>query len=134
MITSADEFRALVESDDVEERRRAAWEPASEAVWLEVLARFPDLHFFVAHNRSIPDTVIARLVEDGEERVRIRLAEKHSLPLRFLEQLARDPSELVVSSVITHKKAPEELVRSIAEETSNPWLKSLAIQKLEKYK
>lgn len=41
-------------------------ESAPDAVWLAVLADYPDMASWVAHNKSIPSSIIERLAEHSE--------------------------------------------------------------------
>ena len=51
MIQTAEEFVELRSSEDPELYGRAANEPASEEVWLDVIQRYPEMKFWVAQKR-----------------------------------------------------------------------------------
>ncbi|NEX91876.1 hypothetical protein [Caulobacter sp. 17J65-9] len=91
-IESAEEFRRLRLSNSKEEYARSAWAAAPDAVWTEVIDRWPELRVWVAHNRSIPAHVIDRLAADPDPDVRTRIAEKTALPPAVLERLLDDPA------------------------------------------
>lgn len=66
MIESADEFVRLRTSQDRAEYHRAAHDEATEATWIEVLERFPDMRVWVAHNKTVPLTILERLRHDSD--------------------------------------------------------------------
>jgi hypothetical protein len=69
VIKSADEFVRLRTSEDPEEYGRAARDEASEATWLEVIERFPDMRRWVAHNKTVPLSILEVLRQDPDEDV-----------------------------------------------------------------
>ena len=93
MIHSADEFRRLRNSDEPTEYGRAAHEEAPNAVWREIITRFPDLRRWVAHNKTVPIEILELLCTDEDPLVRATVAAKRKLPLRLQEHLAADPDE-----------------------------------------
>ena len=54
MIGSAEEFVRLRSSSNLIDYQRAAHDDAPDAVWLDVIQRFPDYRFWVAHNKTVP--------------------------------------------------------------------------------
>lgn len=70
VIPSAAEFVRLRFSEDPEEYRRAASEPAELAVWLDVIENYPEARFWVSHNKTVarhrntPRAVIEELTHD----------------------------------------------------------------------
>ena len=78
MIESDDEFRRLRESENPEEYRCAAHDEAPVEVWLEVIRRWPDMRFWVAHNKTVPVAVLEILVNDPDENVRDMVLRKGS--------------------------------------------------------
>ncbi len=78
MIGSAEEFVRLGTSEDPAERHRAAHDSASVGTWLDVIERYPDLRFCVAHNKTVPLEVLEQLRNDPDERVRWMVLQKRS--------------------------------------------------------
>jgi hypothetical protein len=70
VIESAEEFVRLRNSEDPEEYGRAAHEAASEDTWHDVIARFPDMRFRVAQNKTVPLNIREELRNDADEQVR----------------------------------------------------------------
>lgn len=70
VIESAEEFVRLRTSEDPDEYERAAYDGASEDTWRDVVARFPDMRFWVAQNKTVPLSILELLRHDPDERVR----------------------------------------------------------------
>jgi hypothetical protein len=70
MIESADEFVRPRTSADPAEYRSAAHDEAVERTWRDVIARFPEMRFWVAQNKTVPLSVLEDLRSDPDERVR----------------------------------------------------------------
>ena len=113
MITSADEFVRLRSSKEPSEYRRAAWEPAPIEVWNDVLQRFPEMREWVAHNKTIPLTVLETLADDADERVRTTVATKNKLTPELFHKLAMDPSESVRARIAYNRNVPTEILRKL---------------------
>jgi hypothetical protein len=93
VIESAEEFVRLRSSEDPEEYGLAAIEPAPEAVWLEVIARFPEMRPWVAHNKTVPLSILKILADDEDADVRAAVASKRKLSDELFIRLARDTDE-----------------------------------------
>ncbi len=78
MIGSAEEFVRLRTSDDPAEYNRAARDQATESTWRDVIERFPDMRFWVAHNKTVPLSVLEILRQDPDDRVRDMVTSKRS--------------------------------------------------------
>lgn len=113
MITSADEFIYLRYSPNPDEYYRASWEDAPEYVWLELIEINSAIREQVAHNKSIPDSIIRILAADSEPRVRHRIAMKRKTPPDVLEVLARDSDESVRHAVALNQKTPVHILGTL---------------------
>jgi len=118
MIQNAEEFVALRTSDDPDEYRRAAHEPATEEVWLDVIERYPEMREWVAHNKTVPLTILEILSVDPDPDVRYMVASKRKLPRELMERLARDPRESVRARIAFNRSTPPEVLRILL---SDPW-------------
>ncbi|MGO4249462.1 hypothetical protein AB4Y87_19790 [Paenarthrobacter sp. RAF54_2] len=76
MIQSAAEFVRLRSSEDPAEYHRAAHEEADVSVWLDVIDKYPDMRFWVAHNKTVPLEILELLASDPDVRVRSFVATK----------------------------------------------------------
>ncbi len=80
MIATAEEFVALRLSTVPEEYRRAAHECAVDGVWAEVIERYPELRFWVVHNKTVPIHILEQLSRDEDSSVRDAVARKRKTP------------------------------------------------------
>lgn len=78
VIESADEFVRLRTSTDPAEYHRAAHEEATEQTWIEVIERYPDMRSWVAHNETVPLSILELLRHDDDETVRTTVRMKRS--------------------------------------------------------
>lgn len=118
MIESADEFARLRWSDDPAEYGRAADEPAPLEVWRDVIARFPELRKWVAHNKTVPHEMLAELATDPDASVRFFVAEKRKLAPELQILLATDPDDGVRARIAYNAKATRAALERLAED---PW-------------
>lgn len=118
MIMSADEFVYLRESDDPDLYRRAAQDSASTQVWLDVIAKYPDMATWVAHNKTIPVEIMELLAKSEDPGVRMTVASKRKCPPALLEALAHDTEPTVRLSVASNAKVPVPILQSLLED---PW-------------
>lgn len=125
MIESAYEFYRLRKSSIQSEYYRAAHDEAPLEIWLEVMKNYPDMKFWVAHNKTVPVEILKILATDDDVRVRAMVAQKRKLPERLQLKLAKDPDysvrqSLVYNAMITKKtldmllQDPEMEIRKLA--------------------
>jgi len=117
MIDSADEFRRLRTSEDHQEQRRAALEPTTEEIWIEVIERFPEMREWVAINKTVPVSILRVLATDADARVRSTVATKRKLNRELFELLARDPDDSVRDRVAWNPKVPADLLALLAQDS-----------------
>jgi hypothetical protein len=117
-IPSADEFVRLRSSSDPVEYHRAAHGHAELEVWWEVIRRFPEMRFWVAHNKTVPIEVLDMLASDPDDAVRTMVASKGKVTSEILRKLARDPNEGVRRHVVTHRDAPQDVLEAL---TTDSW-------------
>lgn len=118
MISSAQEFLDLRFSEDPELYDRAANDSAPEEVWLELVEKYPQSRFWVAQNKTVPLTVLRRLADDEDSRVRGMVAMKRKLDEATFRQLATDADSGVRMSIATNAKTPVAVLRSML---TDPW-------------
>lgn len=119
MLVDAEEFVRLRTSDDPDEYHRAAHDEASVDTWLDVIARFPDMRFWVAQNKTVPTEVLVVLAGDDDPRVRSMVAMKRKLEPAILQGLANDSHDAVRMSVAGHRNTPRAVLESLA--ANDPW-------------
>jgi hypothetical protein len=118
MITSGEEFVRLRTSESPEEYRRAAHEAASDEVWQDVIRLYPDMRFWVAHNKTISRRIMELLSQFEDTRVLSMLASKRKCPPSILAKLAVHPDESVRNAVATNKKTPVSILQLL---TKDEW-------------
>lgn len=92
MTGSADEFVRLRTSDDPVEYDPSARDEAPEAVGLELIRTYPEMRRWVAHNKTIPLSILELLAVDRDEDVRFAVAMKRKLTAELFGRLSRDAS------------------------------------------
>lgn len=121
MISSAQEFKRLRESDIQAEYSRAANEEASIETWLEVLDQYPDLAFWVAQNKTIPIEVLQLLADYQDLNVRNMVARKRKIDTVIFNKLKDDPDTAVRHALMCNSKLTDEQKRRIKTSDSK-WL------------
>ncbi|MBW3570986.1 MAG: HEAT repeat domain-containing protein [Gemmatimonadetes bacterium] len=114
MIETAEEFVRLRTSDDPAEYRRAAADPAPQAVWFELVERYPEMRFWVAQNKTVPHSVLERLAADPDPDVRSMVARKRKLQPALMARLADDPNDGVRHGVVCNASCPPDILRRLA--------------------
>lgn len=116
MIESAEEFVRLRTSEIMEEYDRAAHDEAPESVWLDVIARYPDMREWVAHNKKIQLSILEILAGDESWRVRLTVATKRKLSEELIARLSSDSDESIRAQIARHPKAPLAVVQKLAKD------------------
>jgi folylpolyglutamate synthase/dihydropteroate synthase len=118
MIASAEEFVRLRNSSNSEDYLRAATDSAAVEVWLEVLKSHPSYRVWVAHNKSVPISILEILSTDSDPSVRLAVAIKNKLPAELLARLASDEDESVRQRVAYNKNVSVEVLEALARDSS----------------
>jgi hypothetical protein len=113
MIMSATQFATLRQSEDPAEQARATHASAHVAVWHDVIEQHPDLRQWVAHNKTVPLSILALLAHDSDVHVRRVVAAKRKLDRGLFETLAVDPDEIVRNSIANNVKCPADIANLI---------------------
>jgi hypothetical protein len=117
MIESAEQFVTLRKSDEPEEYRRAAHDNATDEVWLEVIAKYPEMRAWVAHNKTVPVHILRLLAGDAEPTVRATVAAVRRLDPATFELLASDPDAGVRGRIALNAKAPQAVLARLANDS-----------------
>ncbi|MFI8127055.1 hypothetical protein [Acinetobacter sp. ABJ-A23_2] len=113
MISSAEEFVFLRTSEIFEEYTRAAYDDASDVVWMDVISKFPEMREWVAHNKTVPLDILEILARDTNESVRSTVASKRKLSPELFDLLSQDKSEAVRERIACNKKVPIHILRRL---------------------
>lgn len=117
MITRAEEFKRLRESENQEEYTRAAQEEAPIEVWEVVLKKYPHLAVWVAQNKTVPNEILEMLALHKESRVRCMVARKRKIPESIMLLLAKDSDESVRYSLAHNAKATRKVLEILVTDT-----------------
>ncbi|MDT0616327.1 hypothetical protein [Streptomyces lancefieldiae] len=117
MIESVEEFIRLRFSNDPEEYGRASSDSADPAVWRDIITRYPESRFWVAHNKTVPLEILRVLANDPDPKVRSMVASKRKLTPDLLTALAADSDESVRLAVARHKRAPRGVLEQLCADT-----------------
>lgn len=112
MITSAEEFIRLRDSDEKLEYDRSAMDEAPLSVWYEVIEKFPEYSRWVAHNKTVPLEVLERLAE-ADDMTKQFVARKRKLSHSLFERLADDDSRTVRIAIAANRKAPMYILQKL---------------------
>jgi hypothetical protein len=116
MIQSAEEFVQLRRSHCQSDYLKAAREPASLAVWFDVIQRFPDMKIWVAQNKTVPTEILSALAKDADSRVRAAVAMKNKLTQEVYVLLACDSDDGVRERVAFNKNTPTEVLQRLSQD------------------
>jgi hypothetical protein len=114
MIRSAAEFVSLRSSDDLADQARATHDAADDAVWLSIIGAHPEMRTWVAHNKTVPMTIIKLLIEDSDPATRSWVARKRKLDRSMFVKLSADADEGVRFALANNTKLPPDLLRKLA--------------------
>ena len=116
MITSAEQFVALRESELKEEYDRAAMEEAPLGVWRDVIARYPEHRRWVVHNKSVPVEILEELGACDDAMVRYFVASKRKLSAALFERLSHDTSDSVRTAIVCNAKTPRAILERLLDD------------------
>jgi hypothetical protein len=120
MISSAEEFVRLRESEQPDEYRRAADEDAPLDVWFEVIEAHPGMRAWVLQNKAVPLEVLEILARDPDPQVRAIVASKRKLSPELQLELAVDPDENMRNRLASNARSTQEALRRIARGAPGP--------------
>lgn len=124
MISSAEEFIKLRESLVSEEYHRAAHDEASELVWLDVIKKFPEMKNWVAHNKTVPLSILEVLAKDQDADVRESVARKRKLSRDLFILLSQDTESSVLYTLAGNPKIPHDIFEAL-EKIEDKWLRKM---------
>jgi hypothetical protein len=130
VIQSADEFVRLRRSEDPTDCQRAANDEAPVDVWLAIVQRFPDLREWVAHNKTVPLSVLEQLATDHNPSVRATVASKRKLSLELQMLLANDQDSSVRERLACNVKCEAKVLRGLATDPE-AFVREAATKRLE---
>lgn len=113
MIESAKKFFELRNSEDPDQYLRAANEEAKVSIWEDVIATYPEMREWVAHNKTIPESIIRKLSSDPDSKVRYIIASRRKTPDDVKEMLSKDEDESVRMAIANNKKTSKKILEGM---------------------
>jgi antirestriction protein ArdC len=114
VIATAAEFVRLRTSEDPSEYGRAAQEEAPDSVWLELIHDYPEMRRWVAHNKTVPLSILEVLSRDESAAVRSAVADKRKLTTELRRLLSQDSDAGVRARVACNAKCEREILEVLA--------------------
>lgn len=110
MIHTAEEFMKLLKSEDKEDYHRLRFDEATDAVWFDILKKYPEATTWVILNKTVSIHILRYLAESDNPEIRREVASKRKLDTDLFEKLANDPDEGVRAQVANNKKVPKSIL------------------------
>jgi hypothetical protein len=117
VISTAEEFVRLRLSSDPVEYGRAAHDSAPVQVWREVIAQYPEMRVWVAHNTTVPVEILRVLTGDLDANVRAMVADKRKLPEELQLRLANDSDSGVRGRLVYNARATRAVLQILASDS-----------------
>ncbi len=131
MIETAEEFKHLRSSENLDEQRRASVEEASIEIWKEIIAKYPELKEWVIYNKTVPIEILNQLSMDSNPDVRKEVARKRKIDVEIFNRLKNDENEEVKLSLFYNTKLTEEQKNEI-DGNGTIWYQRLIFKKRRK--
>jgi hypothetical protein len=113
MITSAEEFVTLRQSDNMADQHRASHDTADYAVWVDVINRYAEFKTWVIHNKTIPIEILETLTSDKDPKVRAAVARKRKVNDAIFNVLSVDRDEDVRYALMCNTKLSLDKIKAI---------------------
>ncbi len=123
MIESAEEFKRLRESENIEEYTRASQEEASEHIWIDIIRTYPEMKIWVIHNKTVPLSILERLAKDPDASIRASVAGKRKLSVDLFNLLASDEDHTVRYQIGLNRKVPADVLERLVNDP-DPWVRN----------
>jgi hypothetical protein len=120
VITSAEDFVRLRNSESPHDHKRAEEVDAPLEVWLNIVDWYPTMRYWVARNKTVPIRVLEILVHDTDPHVRGMVAAKRKLTPELQILLAGDPDDRVRDRLAHNASATREVLERIAHGERGP--------------
>jgi hypothetical protein len=130
MIRTAEEFKKLRTSENLDEQRRAGDEQASIDTWQETIAKYPELKTWVIYNKTIPVEILNQLSKDPNPDIRSEVACKRKIDSEIFNRLRSDNDENVKYSLLCNTKLTKEQ-KSQIDTSGSMWFQREVFQKLK---
>jgi hypothetical protein len=127
MIKTAEEFKKLRSSENLDEHRRAGVEEASIETWEEVISKYPELKEWVIYNKTVPLEILNQLSKDPDPKIRQEVARKRKINSEIFDRLKIDQDENVKLSLFYNTKLTKQ--KDQIDRNGSTWYKRIVFQK-----
>jgi hypothetical protein len=93
MIDTIKEFLRCAASKEMKDYHRITMDEFSDDVWKEILANYPEYHYWIDGNRYLPEWMMWELAKSEEKEVREEIARRYDAPVDLLAHLSKDKSQ-----------------------------------------
>ncbi len=117
MISTAQEFLALMRSEDPADYHRFRHDSAPIEVWRELITKYALANEWVARNKTSPVEILRDIAGDSRVVVRTEVAMTRRITEDIQEKLARDPDASVRNALANNSKATDRILAILAEDS-----------------
>jgi hypothetical protein len=116
MITSAQEFLALMRSDKEDDYHRLRHEEAPMEVWEELLSVYPLANEWVVRNKTSPVEILRKLAKDPRAVVRAEVAMTRRITEDMQNDLVSDLDASVRCALANNSRVSNGVLRRLSED------------------
>ncbi len=117
MISSAQEFLALMRSEDPADYDRFRHDSASIEVWRELISKYSLANEWVVRNKTSPVEILREIAGDSRVVVRAEVAMTRRITEDIQDRLARDPDASVRNTLANNSRATDRILALLAEDS-----------------
>ena len=130
MISSAQEFLALMRSEDPDDYHRFRNDEAPVEVWRELTTRYSLANEWIARNKTAPVEILREISTDPRVVVRTEVAMTRRITPDIQAKLAADPDASVRNALANNAKVLDSILEQLAED-SEEFVRDTACRRLE---
>ncbi len=133
MISTAQEFLALMRSKDPDDYRRFRHDEAPIEVWRELITKYSLANEWVARNKTAPVEILREISSDSRVVVRTEVAMTRRITEDIQQKLAADLDPSVRNALANNAKVSDGILRILAED-SEDFVRDTARRRIEQRK
>lgn len=130
MISTAQEFLALMRSEDPDDYHRFRYDEAPIEVWREIITRYSLANEWVARNKTAPVEILEEISSDPRVVVRTEVAMTRRITPNIQERLAADADASVRNALANNAKVSDSILEKLAED-SEDFVRDTALRRLK---
>ncbi|GAA5482582.1 hypothetical protein Hsar01_01805 [Haloferula sargassicola] len=130
MISTAQEFLALMRSEDPDDYHRFRYDEAPIEVWREIITRYSLANEWVARNKTAPVEILEAISSDPRVVVRTEVAMTRRITPDIQARLAVDSDASVRNALANNAKVSESILEQLSED-SEEFVRDTALRRLQ---